>query len=100
MHLSQRPDLEAVPAVVQEFLFGPWSLVLAHARLTDTRGQADPGGYQAVISDLLWSVKREVTLRRPAQLFERVPPLLAKLREGLASLGPAIRPSTRPSSRP
>jgi hypothetical protein len=27
-------------------------------------------------------------LRRPAQLFERVPPLLAKLREGMALLGP------------
>ncbi len=70
------------------FLFGPWSLVLAQARLTDSRAQPDPGGYLAVISNLLWSVKREVTLRRPAQLFERVPPLLAKLREGLALLGP------------
>ena len=27
------------------------------------------------------------TLRRPAQLFERLPPLPAKLREGLGSLG-------------
>jgi hypothetical protein len=86
--LRRRPDLEAVPDVVQEFLFGPWSLVLAQARLTDTHGGIDPGGYQSVISDLLWSVKREVTLRRPAQLFERVPPLLAKLREGMALLGP------------
>ena len=86
--LRRRPDLEGVPDVVQEFVFGPWSLVLAQARLTDTRAQSDPGGFQAVIADLLWSVKREVTLRRPAQLFERVPSLLAKLREGLALLGP------------
>ncbi|HMA07963.1 MAG TPA: DUF1631 family protein, partial [Ramlibacter sp.] len=86
--LRRRPDLEGVPDVVQDFLFGPWSLVLAQARLTDTRAQSDPGGYLSVISDLLWSVKREVTLRRPAQLFARVPPLLAKLREGLALLGP------------
>ena len=85
--LGQRPDLDSVPAVIQDFLFGPWALVLAHARLTDTARQVDPKGYQSVISDLLWSVKRDVTLRRPAQLFERVPPLLAKLREGLASLG-------------
>lgn len=86
--LGQRSDLEGVPRSVQAFLFGPWSLVLAQARLTDGRAQPDPGGYLAVISNLLWSVKREVTLRRPAQLFERVPPLLAKLREGLALLGP------------
>jgi hypothetical protein len=85
--ISRRPDLTGVPEVVQDFLFGPWSLVLAHARLTGNGRDADPGGYQAVISDLLWSVKPEVTLRLPAQLFKRVPPLLAKLREGLASLG-------------
>ena len=85
--LRNRPDLDKVPAVIQDFLFGPWALVLAHARLTDTTRQLDPNGYQSVISDLLWSVKRDATLRRPAQLFERVPPLLAKLREGLASLG-------------
>lgn len=86
-HLSQRPDMTGVPQVVQDFLFGPWSLVLAHARLTGDGRQPDPGGYLAVISTLLWSVKREVTLRMPAQLFERIPPLLGKLREGLACLG-------------
>jgi len=85
--LSARPDLEAVPGVVQEFLFGPWSLVLAHARLTDAGKQIDPHGYLAVIPDLLWSVKPEVTMRQPAQLFERLPSLLGKLREGLALLG-------------
>jgi hypothetical protein len=85
--LSARPDLEAVPAVVQDFLFGPWSLVLAHARLTDATNHIDPQGFLSVITDLLWSVKPEVTLRQPAQLFERLPPLLAKLRAGLALLG-------------
>jgi hypothetical protein len=85
--LSSRPDLDGVPPVVQDFLFGPWTLVLAHARLTDAQQQLDPGGYRDVISDLLWSVKREVTLKQPAQLFRRVPPLVAKLRAGLASLG-------------
>jgi hypothetical protein len=85
--LSSRPDLESVPSVVQDFLFGPWALVLAHARLTDSRHEIDPNGYLSVISDLLWSVKPEVTLRQPAQLFERVPRLVAALRAGLASLG-------------
>jgi hypothetical protein len=85
--LSSRPDLDSVPSAVQDFLFGPWALVIAHARLTDKDKQIDPHGYRSVISDLLWSVKREVTLRQPAQLFERVPRLVATLRAGLASLG-------------
>jgi hypothetical protein len=85
--LSSRPDLQGVPAVVQDFLFGPWSLVLAHARLTDTRNQVDPHGYRTLISDLLWSVKPEVTLRQPVQLMERVPRLVGSLRAGLASIG-------------
>jgi hypothetical protein len=85
--LSSRPDLQGVPAVVQDFLFGPWSLVLAHARLTDTRNQIDPQGYRTLISDLLWSVKPEVTLRQPVQLMERVPRLVGSLRAGLASIG-------------
>lgn len=85
--MGSRSDLESVPAVVQDFLFGPWALVLANARLLDGGRQIDPQGYLGVVSDLLWSVKPEVTLRDPAQLFERLPPLLGKLREGLASIG-------------
>jgi hypothetical protein len=38
--LSQRADLDEVPAVVQDFLFGPWSLVMAHARLTVRRSRS------------------------------------------------------------
>ncbi|RZJ25378.1 MAG: DUF1631 family protein [Haliea sp.] len=85
--MSMRADLDQVPGVVLDFLFGPWALVMAHARLTDTRRQVDPGAYGSLVSDLLWSVKPQVTLRRPAQLIEMIPGMLAKLHEGLASLG-------------
>jgi hypothetical protein len=85
--LSSRPDLDQVPSVVQDFLFGPWALVMAQARLTDRENRVDPQGYAGVITDLLWSVKREVTLKQPAQLFQRLPGLLATLRGGLASIG-------------
>lgn len=85
--LSARADLAQVPGVVLDFLFGPWALVLAHARLTDTARQIDPQGYGSLVTDLLWSVKREVTLKRPAKLIEMIPGLLAKLHAGLASLG-------------
>ncbi|MDB5947357.1 MAG: hypothetical protein JWQ33_2383 [Ramlibacter sp.] len=85
--LSQRADLEDVPAVVQDFVYGPWALVMAHARLTATGRQIDPGGHGSVVTDLLWSVKRDVTLRDPARLIDMVPGLLNRLRSGLGALG-------------
>ncbi|MDW5441434.1 DUF1631 family protein [Polaromonas sp. SM01] len=85
--LSLRADLDQVPGVVLDFLFGPWALVLAHARLTDAARQIDPGGYSSLVSDLLWSVKPQVTLKRPGHLIEMIPGLLGKLQSGLASLG-------------
>ena len=85
--LSQRSDLEGVPAVVQDFLFGPWSQVIAHARLTDTQRQIDPGGWNSLVSDLLWSVKSDQTLRDPARLFTTVPAMLERLRNGMKLVG-------------
>jgi hypothetical protein len=85
--MSSRSDLEDVPEVVREFLFGPWALVMAQARLKSATAHPDPQGYGGVITHLLWSVKPEVTLKQPAQLFERVPALVATLRGGLASIG-------------
>ena len=84
---SLRSDLDRVPAVVADFLFKDWSLVIAHAQLTDTRGQLDPGGYLAVVTDLLWSVKRSAVLKEPRRLFEVVPGVLQTLRRGLEMLG-------------
>ena len=84
---SQRGDLEGVPTVVQDFIYGPWSLVMAHARLTDGGRQIDPGAHGGVVTDLLWSVKRDVTLREPARLIDLLPGLLQRLRSGLAALG-------------
>ena len=84
--LSTRPGLAGAPALVQDFLYGPWALVLAHERLANA-GRDDPNGYWAAIDDLLWSVNRDETLRSPARLFERLPALLATLRQGLACLG-------------
>lgn len=84
--LSKRSDMEDVPAVVQDFVFGPWALVIAHARLKEPRA-VDPGGGGALVADLLWSVKRKETLRDPARLIALVPSLLQRLFAGLALLG-------------
>jgi hypothetical protein len=85
--LSTRSDLDKVPGLVLDFLFGPWALAMAHARLTDTRQQLDPLGFGSVVPDLLWSVKRDVTLRQPAKLIAMIPGLLGQLHTGLQLLG-------------
>jgi hypothetical protein len=85
--LSQRSDLDGVPSTVQDFVYGTWSLVIAHARLQGGVNAVDPGGYIRVIADLLWSVKRDATLRDPARAFEIIPKLLPVLRSGLDLLG-------------
>jgi hypothetical protein len=85
--MSQRADLDELPAVVQDFLFGPWSLVIAHSRLTGAQGEADPGGWNAVVTDLVWSAKSQQTLRDPQRLFTTVPGMLEKVRTGLKLVG-------------
>lgn len=85
--MSGRSDLAKVPALVLEFLFGPWALAMAHAKMKDTKNQIDPMALGSAIPDLVWSVKREVTLKQPAKLFEMIPGLLGKLHTGLALLG-------------
>ena len=85
--LSARSDLEKVPGVVLDFLFGPWSLAMANAKLLDTRNQVDPEGFGSVVPDLVWSVKSNVTLKQPAKLIDMIPGLLEKLHNGLALLG-------------
>ena len=85
--LSARSDLEKVPGVVLDFLFGPWSLAMANARLLDARNQVDPQGFGSVVPDLVWSVKSDETLKQPAKLIDMIPGLLEKLHSGLAMLG-------------
>ncbi|MEJ8840422.1 DUF1631 family protein [Ramlibacter sp. AN1133] len=83
----QRSDLEGVDEAVRDFVLGTWSLVVAHARLAQPGRGIDPGGYVAVVADLLWSVKRDLTLHDPARAFESIPRVLMKLRSGLTMLG-------------
>jgi hypothetical protein len=85
--LGQRSDLLGAPGVVQDFLFERWALVIAHARAAAGPGQLDPGGYIAVITDLLWSIKKSQTLRDPARAFVLIPRVVMKLRDGLIRIG-------------
>ena len=86
-NMSTRSDLDKVPGLILDFLFGPWALAMAHARLIDIHNQVDPMGFGSVVPDLIWSVKREVTLKQPAKLIDMIPSLLGKLHAGLELLG-------------
>ena len=86
------PQIGEVPDAVSRFLLGPWAQVVAQARLTDTTGSADPGRYQELVDALIWSAQPELTRAHTGRLARLLPKLLAKLREGLASIDyPAAR---------
>ncbi len=85
--MSSRPDLDKVPGPVLDFLFGPWSLAMAHAKMLDQDRQIDPRGFGLVVSDLVWSVKRDFTLRQPAKLMDMIPGMLRKINSGLDLIG-------------
>jgi hypothetical protein len=87
MEISKRADLAGVPALVLDFLYNDWSLVIASTQLNHPEEGADPFGYRAVVDRLVWSARPEATLRQPRQLFEIVPDMLRSLHRGLAMLG-------------
>ena len=71
---------------VGRFVTGPWSQVIAQARLADAAGGSDPGGYTALLSDLLWSAQPQLAGGNPMRLTRIAARLLEKIREGLASI--------------
>lgn len=80
------PQISKVPDTISRFLLGPWAQVMAEARLKDTSKGTDPGRYQELVEALIWSVQPELTRANTARLVRLLPKLLAKLREGLASI--------------
>ena len=59
---------------------------MAEARLADTTHSTDPGRYHELVEALIWSTQPELTRKNTGQLARLLPKLLAKLREGLASI--------------
>jgi hypothetical protein len=84
--LRGRADVSAAPREIGAFVLGPWSQVLAQARLADESGAADPGGFAGVLGDLLWSAQPKLARANPAKLVKLVPELVEKLRHGLATI--------------
>ena len=84
--ISARPDAGLVGPEVLAFLLGPWSQVVAQARISNQRGASDADGFAALIPVLIWSAQPELTRKNLPMLARQVPKLVAKLREGLASI--------------
>lgn len=80
---AERQKDREIPEMVSAFLRGPWAQVVAESQLGCADGSTDPGGYLALVDDLLWSVQHQLTRRNRVRLVELVPNLLIKLRRGL-----------------
>ncbi len=90
--IRSRNDFEKAPGVVRRFLTGPWSQVIAQARLELSESPpvspADSPAtrYNDILPDLLWSCQLALaSLNRP-RLVKVIPGVLRTLREGLDSI--------------
>lgn len=92
--IRARSEAGKVPAGVLNFLCGPWSQVIAHARMADASDSVDPHQYRELVAALLWSAQPELTRKNVAKLTRLVPLLLGKLREGLSRIDyPSLKTS-------
>ena len=82
-HIRQQADTVLVPDLAVDFACGPWAQVMAKARID---GLAGPGGtdHVALLEDLFWSVRPDLTRQQPGQLVKLIPQLVQGLRQGLA----------------
>ena len=81
--MMERFKSSGLPEQVASFLRGPWSQVLAEARLRSQETVPDPGEYLALVDDLVWSVQPLLVPRDYTRLVRLIPRLLGRLGEGL-----------------
>jgi hypothetical protein len=86
LEIRGRADFNDIPAETARFVSGAWAQVMAQARIRHQGMSADPGGYAAVVDDLIWSAQPALSSRNRSRLIRLMPSLLAKLREGLKSI--------------
>lgn len=79
----QRQRNTETPELISAFLRGPWAQVVAESQLSCNDGDTDPGGYLALVDELIWSVQVRLARRNRSRLVQLVPHLLVKLRQGL-----------------
>jgi len=84
--IAAHPDAGRVPAVVMDFLCGPWAQVVAQARMGGSTVEGPADKDPAPISALLWGTHPELTRKNIPKLTRLVPLLLGNLREGLDTI--------------
>lgn len=92
VEIRSRNDFARAPGVVQRFLTGPWSQVVAQARMdASLDGSTLPADapalrYMDLLPDLLWSSQLALASRNRPRLIKIIPGLLRTLREGLDAI--------------
>jgi hypothetical protein len=81
--MAQRPDAVFMPDEVMAFVVGPWSQVMAQARLVKPRSTDPQIDCDALVEDLFWSVRPDLTRNNLPTLVRLIPRLLEGLRQGL-----------------
>lgn len=85
--IDRRPEMHRVPEAIRSFVRGPWSEVIATARLAERGGPVDPDGYAALVPPLLWSAQPDLGRADPERLKSLSATLFPLLRAGLATIG-------------
>ncbi len=84
--LRARADVQGAPREISAFLAGPWSQVIAQARLGEGADAEDPQGFAAMVADVVWSAQARMTPSNAARLATFGPMLIDKLKLGLATI--------------
>ena len=84
--VQDRADAQDTDPLVRGFLCGPWAQVVAHARIADSTGAADPGDYAQNIEEVLWMASERSAAVPRATRKQRLNALMERLRTGLASI--------------
>jgi hypothetical protein len=84
--LRERFDVASAPPEVRRFLLGPWSQVIAGAKVASPKAD-DPGGYEALVKDIVWSAQPRQAVQDLPRLKTIAATLPAKMREALAGIG-------------
>jgi hypothetical protein len=85
--IELRRMLNEVPVQegVRQFLFQVWADVLATSAVRYGGQGAETKTMKRAAADLIWSASAKVTREERAEVIRRLPPLLKRLREGMAS---------------
>ncbi|MDI1260036.1 DUF1631 family protein [Aquabacterium sp.] len=75
---------------VREFLFRVWADVLAHSAVQTSPSSEETRVLKRAAADLIWSASAKHSREDRADVLRRLPPLLKKVRDGMARAGMAV----------